>query len=251
MRLKDKAVVVTGGGSGIGRAMANLYAAEGARVLVADIAGDSVEETLAEIKKAGGVAAGFVGDVSKDADVCKMIDTAVSTFDRLDVLCNNAGVLDRLTPAADVTDALWEKVLGVNLDAVFFACRKAIPIMIERGGGAILNTASAAGLGGGRGGAAYTASKWGVVGLTKSIAWYYGDKKIRCNAICPGGVETPLVSRESFHQGGFDKMQPSFAYMRRYGKPQEVAQAALFLVSDESRFVNGDVMIIDGGWTLT
>ncbi|MBZ0252525.1 MAG: SDR family NAD(P)-dependent oxidoreductase [Candidatus Methylomirabilis sp.] len=142
MRLKDKAVVVTGGGSGIGRAMANLYAAEGARVLVADIVGDAVEETLAEIKKAGGTASGFVGDVSKDADVCKMIDVAVSTFDRLDVLCNNAGVLDRLTPAADVTDALWEKVLGVNLDGVFFACRKAIPIMIERGGGSRARCAS-------------------------------------------------------------------------------------------------------------
>ncbi|GIV76030.1 glucose 1-dehydrogenase [Litorilinea aerophila] len=249
MKLDNRVAIVTGAGSGIGRAMATLFAAEGARVVVADIVAERVDETVAAIRTAGGEATGFVGDVSSPEDVARMIDLASETYGRLDILCNNAGIMDRMAPAADVPLDLWERVLRINLTGPFLACRKAIPLMRAQGGGVILNTASVAGLHGGRAGAAYTASKHGVIGLTRNIAYMYATEGIRCNAICPGGTETAIGLGGEPNEFGLNRMQLGAASMPRTGKPEEIARVALHLVSDDSSFVNGAVVVVDGGWS--
>lgn len=249
MRLKNKVAVITGAGSGIGRAMATLFASEGARVVVADIVQERVDEVVAAIKADGGEATGFIVNVAEEADVEKMLMTAVDTYGRLDILCNNAGVMDRMTPVADVTDELWQRVISINLTGPMMAMRRAIPMMIEQGGGVILNTASTAGLHGAHAGAAYVASKHGLVGLTKNTAYMYAQKGIRCNAICPGGVETAIGVGGEPNEFGMGRMQAGAGSMPRVGKPQELANVALMLVSDEASFVSGSIVTVDGGWT--
>jgi len=248
-RLSEKVVVITGAGSGIGRAMATLFAQEGAKVVVADIVEERVAEVVEEIKQAGGAATGTIVNVAAENDVGGMIDKAVEVYGRLDILCNNAGVMDRMAPAHEVSDELWARVLGINLTGPFMAARKAIPIMREQGSGVILNTSSLSGLFGGRAGAAYTASKHGLIGLTKSIAFMYAAEGIRCNAICPGGVETAIGVGGQPSAFGYGRMQLGFGTNPRLGQPEEIARVALTLVSDESSFVNGAVVVIDGGWS--
>ncbi|MCA9773603.1 MAG: glucose 1-dehydrogenase [Myxococcales bacterium] len=250
MRLKDKVAVVTGGGSGIGEAMCARFAAEGARVIVADVSAQGAEKVVAAIKAAGGTAAAAVGDISKEADAQGIVRVAKETFGRLDILCNNAGIIDKLTPLGELEDGLWDAVIGVNLTGTMRMTRAALPVMVEQGGGVILNTASHAGIHGGRGGAAYTASKHGVIGLTRSVAWFYADKKIRCNAICPGGISTPLAKSTGSmpSSSGLSKMQPYFPTIPPYGKPEEVAATALFLVSDEASYISGAALTVDGSW---
>jgi len=185
MRLQDKVAVITGAASGIGRSMARCFAAEGAQVVAVDLDGDRLEKVAAELD-----CEAVVADITS-AEGLKAI-----TDRRVDILCNNAGILDRLTPLLDVDDALWDQILSVNLTAPFKLCRAVLPGMIEAGGGTIVNTCSAASLSGGRAGCAYTASKHGLLGLTRSIAWYYGEKGIRCNAIAPGAIQTKMHMRE-------------------------------------------------------
>jgi NAD(P)-dependent dehydrogenase (short-subunit alcohol dehydrogenase family) len=248
MKLQDKVCIITGAGSGIGRAMALRFAQEGARLVLTDVVPERVEEVTAAVREAGAVATGVVGDISSDADVGRVIDAAVRDFQRIDVLCNNAGIMDRFVPLDQVTDEHWEKVLGINLEGAFFACRRAIPIMLEQGGGAIVNTASAAALAGGRGGAAYTVSKHGLLGLTRHIAWFYGPKGIRANAICPGAITTGIGVGGEPNPAGFERMRPHFRTVPPPAEAGEVAGAALFLASGDSSYVNGAALAVDGGW---
>lgn len=248
MRLQDKVAVITGAGSGMGREMAKLFAAEGAKVVAADIVPAGVEQVVSEIQAAGGTATAVVANVAKQEDVEAMIDTAVRTYGRLDVLVNNAGIMDRATPVADCSDELWNRVMAVNLNGPFYACRLAIPIMVQQGGGSIINTASVAGVRGGAAGVAYTSSKHAVLGLTKNIAAHYASDKIRCNAICPGAVATAIGIGGEPHQGGLAQLMKASATSPRVAQPQEIATVALFLASDDASFVNGVALVADGGW---
>jgi NAD(P)-dependent dehydrogenase (short-subunit alcohol dehydrogenase family) len=246
-RLDDKVAIVTGAASGIGKAMAVLFAREGAEVVASDILSEALHDVVSEINASGGKAVGVTANVAEESDIAAMVETAINSFGRIDILCNNAGVLDGMTPITEVTDELWERIIGINLNGPFRTCRKVIPIMLEQGGGVILNTASAAGLFGCRGGVTYTTSKHAVVGLTKNIAFTYAQKGIRCNAICPGGVETNIVGG-AFNEFGFSRMGLGVPLMPRMGKPEEVATVALMLVSDDGSFVNGVAMPVDAGW---
>jgi len=249
VRLEGKVAVITGAGSGIGRAMAERFTAEGAAVVVADVVEDRVREVVSRLQAAGRRAVGFVGDVGAETDAERMIDSAVEAFGRLDILCNNAGIMDGVTPAGDLPLELWERVLRVNLTGPFLVCRKAIPIMRAQGGGAILNTGSIGGLHGGRAGAAYTASKHGLVGLTRNIAFMYAGEGIRCNVLCPGAVETAIGLGGEPNTFGLARLQLGMGTMPRVAKPEEIAAVAAFLVSDEASYVNGAVVVVDGGWT--
>jgi len=249
MKLKNKVALVTGAGSGIGRAMATLFAAEGAHVIVADIVAERVDEVVDTIKKTTGQAMGALVNIAAPLEIDNMIDTALEEYGRIDILCNNAGVMDRMTPVADLTDDLWERVLRINLTGPMMTIRRVIPIMLDQGGGVILNTASTAGLRGSHAGAAYTASKHGLVGLTKNTAYMYATQGIRCNAICPGGTETAIGVGGDPNEFGMGRMQAGAGSMPRIGKPEELANVALLLVSDESSFVNGAIIPVDGGWT--
>jgi NAD(P)-dependent dehydrogenase (short-subunit alcohol dehydrogenase family) len=191
--LEGSSVVVTGGASGIGRAAALRFAAEGANVVVADINADAAKAVVAEIEAAGGSAVLVAGDLSDQAVTDEVVATAVNTFGSLDVLVNNAGVMDSMSAAADVSDAEWERVIRINLTAPFLLTRAALPHMLAKGKGAIVNTASEAALRGSAAGAAYTASKHGLVGLTRSVAVMYRDSGIRANAIAPGGTRTGIT----------------------------------------------------------
>ena len=249
MKLENKVAIITGAGSGIGRAMALTFSGAGATVVLGDINEDGVGGTLTAVEEQWGRGAIVVGDVGLVETARELIGRTHKDFGRVDILCNNAGILDSLTPAADCSDELWDQVIRVNLTGPMRISREALPVMIEQGEGVILNTASVASSGGGRGGAAYTASKHGVLGLTRSIAWYYGDRGIRCNAIAPGAIMTPM-SMQMPHEGGLQKLSPYLPVIKRYGEPEEVANAAMFLVSDEAKYLNGSVLTVDGGWTL-
>ena len=248
MRLKDKVAVITGAGSGMGKEMAKLFAAEGAKVVAADIVPTGVEQVVAEIIAAGGTATAVVANVAKEEDVEAMINTAVNNYGRLDVLVNNAGIMDRATPVADCSDELWNRVMAVNLNGPFYACRLAVPIMQKQGGGSIINTASVAGVRGGAAGVAYTSSKHAVLGLTKNIAAYYAKDGIRCNAICPGGVATAIGLGGEPHAEGLARLMKVAETSPRTAQPQEIATVALFLASDDASFVNGVALVADGGW---
>jgi len=248
MLLENRVVIITGAASGIGRAMARRFAKEGAKLILADLQEERLTKVADELKATGAEVVHRITDVGSTIESEAMIANAVEAFGRLDVLCNNAGVLDNLTPVEDTSDELWDRVMRVNAKGPFLASRAALKLMVEQGSGSIINTSSAAGLRGGRGGGAYTASKHAVVGLTRSIAWYYGSKGVRCNAIAPGAIMTAMAGGFIPHQGGFDAYQPHFQMVPPHGKAADVADVALFLASDESRYVNGAVLPVDGGW---
>jgi len=229
--------------------MALLFAAEGAKVVVADIAAEKVANVAAEIQAGGGTATAVVVDVANEEQVNRMVDTAVDEYGRLDILVNNAGVVDAIMPAGEAEPSLWRRVLSINLDGTFYACHRALPIMEKQGSGSIVNVASVAGVRGGRGGAAYTASKHGMVGLTMAIAQYYLTKGIRCNVLCPGSIETGIPIGGQAHKEAMERLMHLAAVGPRLGKPEEVARVALFLASDEASYVNGAVLLADGGWT--
>ena len=246
--LDGQVAVITGAASGMGRAMARRFAAEGARLVLADLQTEKLAKVAGELAEAGHEVAYEVVDVSEAADVERLIGRAQSDFGAVNTLCNNAGILDNLTPLHDTDEALWDRLLGVNAKGPFLASRLAVKLMMDQGGGSIINTASAAGNHGGRGGAAYTASKHAVVGLTKSIAWFYGPHNIRCNAICPGAIMTAMASSFTPHAEGFERYSKHFPTVPPFGKARDIADVAVFLASDEARYVNGAVIPVDGGW---
>jgi 3-oxoacyl-[acyl-carrier protein] reductase len=245
-RLDGKVALITGAGSGIGRASAERFAAEGARVVVVDLKGEA--ETAAAIEAAGGEALALTTDVADEDAVATMAEMAIERFGRVDVLMNNAGVLDDYLAAADTPTAVWDRVLGVNLGAQFFTARALVPQMLERGDGAIINVASTAGLNGGNGGVAYTASKHGVIGFTRQLAFDYARKGIRCNVICPGAVETGMTKEIFASPDAAVMAAVESAPIGRWAQPDELANVALFLASDEASFVNGAVYLVDGGF---
>ncbi|UTR10383.1 SDR family oxidoreductase [Evansella sp. LMS18] len=250
MRLEGKVAVVTGAASGMGKAIAELYAKEGAKVVLADLNVDGVEKLAEEITENGGTATAVKVNVAELQDVENMIDTAVKEYGTLDILVNNAGIMDGFEPVGDISDEKWELIFDVNTKGVMRAMRKAIPIFLEKENGVIINVASTGGFSGAHAGAAYGASKHAVIGLTKNTGFMYAKKGIRCNAIAPGAVETNIGSSMSnINQFGMERAGMTHGLSPRSGKPEEIAQAALFLASEESSFVNGTVVTVDGGWT--
>lgn len=250
MRLQDKVAVVTGAGSGMGKAIATLYAQEGAKVVVSDINEASAKAVAEDIKANGGEATFVVANVGKEEDIQNLIDTTVNTYGTVDILVNNAGIMDSMEPAGDIVDDKWERIFAINTTSVMRATRKVLPIFLEKQKGVIVNIASAGGLHGARAGAAYTASKHAVVGFTKNTGFMYAQQGIRCNAIAPGGVETNIASTmTNINHFGASRQQLGMAINPRAGKSEEIAQVALFLGSDESSFVNGTVVTADAGWS--
>lgn len=250
MKLENKVAVVTGAASGMGKAIAELYAKEGAKVIVADLNVEGAKAVADGITNNGGVAMAIQANVAKLEDIENMIETAVKEYGTLDILVNNAGIMDGFEPVGDIHDERWDLIFDINTKGVMRAMRKAIPIFLEKGNGVIVNIASTGGLNGAHAGAAYGASKHAVVGLTKNTGYMYANKGIRCNAIAPGGVETNIASSmKNINEFGFDRTKAVQGVMPRTGKPEEIAKVALFLASDESSFVNGTVVVADAGWT--
>ncbi len=250
MKLEGKVAVVTGAASGMGKAIAELYAKEGAKVLVTDVNLEGAEKVVEDITNNGGTAKALQVNVAKLEDIEGMIDTAVKEFGTLDILVNNAGIMDGFEPVADIQDDRWDLIFDINTKGVMRSMRKAIPVFLEKGKGTIINIASTGGLNGAHAGAAYGASKHAVVGLTKNTAFMYAQEGIRCNAIAPGAVETNIsASMKNINEFGMGRSRLAQAVIPRVGQPEEIANAALFLASEDSSFVNGTVLVVDGGWT--
>ncbi|GAA2259532.1 3-ketoacyl-ACP reductase [Streptomyces ruber] len=247
--LAGRGVVVTGAGSGIGRAAAVKFARAGAKVLVADLNPTGAAETVQEIEKAGGTGLAVVGDLSDRQVADQVVTRAVEEFGTLDVLVNNAGIMDRMSALGETDDAEWERVIRVNLTAPFLLTRAALPHMLAAGGGSVVFTASEAGLRGGAAGAAYTASKHGVVGLVKNLAVMYRKQNIRANAIAPGPTATGIqVDAAPDAHGPALIGRLIGANIGRLGTAEEQADAILWLASDAAAFVNGAVLPVDDGW---
>lgn len=250
MRLKDKVAIVTGAAAGMGKAIAESYAKEGASVAVSDINLKGATKVAEAITAAGGNAFAIKTDVSSLEELTALFEKTTETYGRLDILVNNAGVMDNVDPVGDLTDDKWDFVMNVNAKSVMQATRLAIPIFLEQGNGTIVNNISVGGLYGARAGAAYTASKHAVVGLTKNTGFMYGTKHIRCNGFAPGGVATDIgQSQTNLNEFGTQRQMSGIGSNIRVGESEEVAHLAVFLGSDESSFINGQVIAIDGGWT--
>lgn len=244
-----KVAYVTGGAAGIGRATAVAFAEAGANVTVVDVNRAGAEETAKQIEKLGRRALVVQADVSRDEDTPRAIDETIATFGRLDYAFNNAGIEGR--PGVTVVDLKteeWDRIIGVNLRGVFLGLKYQIPHMLKQGGGAIVNCASVAGIVGFQGIPAYTASKHGVVGLTKTTALDYATKNIRVNAIAPGVTDTPMIERFSGGTEEGRKMMAGLAPMGRMAKPEEMASAVVWLCSDGASYVTGHTLAVDGAY---
>ena len=249
MRLEGKVAVITGAGSGMGRVAAQMFGAEGAKVVVAEFAADAGEETVRRVADAGGEASFVKADVSREEDARAMVDHAVERFGRIDVLYNNAGIMPEADHSVTDTDvAVWDQVMAVNLRGVFLGCKYAIPRMVEQGSGSVINISSfVAILGCSVPQDAYTASKGAVLSLTRSLAVQFGPKGVRSNAICPGPIETPLLMDWLLRDEAAKQLRLARNPTGRFGKPEEIVNAAIYLASDESRWTNGAHFVIDGG----
>ncbi len=251
-RLEGKVAVITGAGSGMGRAMANLFAKEGAKVVAADIADKALAEVVEEVKAAGGEITGVKVNVADQAQCENMVNTAVEKYGRIDVLCNNAGIMDHNAGVGEVSNEDWQRVLAVNLTGPMYATRAAVPHMVKQHGGSIVNTASVAGVEGAAAGVAYTVSKHGVVGFTKNTAWRYQPDGIRCNAIVAGAVATNIqqsMDMTKVDPGGSARWGVYYQVIPGTLQPLDIANLALFLASDESKMINGAIIPADAGWT--
>jgi NAD(P)-dependent dehydrogenase (short-subunit alcohol dehydrogenase family) len=245
----DKVAFVTGAANGIGRATALAFAREGANVVVADVSEEGNQETSRMIEELGGRALAVRCDVSRAEDVKAALDKALDVFGRLDFAFNNAGVEQPITATSEITEEEWNRIIRINLTGVFLGMKYEIPLMLKQGGGAIVNTASGAGVKGFAGQAAYAAAKHGVVGLTKSAALDYASQNIRINAVCPGIIATPMMDR--FTGGTHEGEQRVITQepIGRMGKPEEIAATVVWLCSDAAAFVVGHAMVVDGGQT--
>ncbi len=247
----DRSVIITGAGSGIGRASALQVAALGAHTVVSDLNAETAGETVRLIEEAGGSASASVGDISDPAVVDAVVAEAAA-HGPLRGLVNNAGVMDVFAGAGETDDATWERCLRVNLTAPFLLTRAVLPSMLEAGGGSIVNIASEAGIRGAAAGAAYTASKHGVVGLTRNTAYVYARRGVRTNAVLPGGVATNImdsIDPSKIDQAGMGAITPVHQTAIRNAEPAELAALVAFLIADESSNVNGAIIPSDGGWS--
>lgn len=245
MSFENKVVLVTGGGSGMGRAMVTEFAAKGAKVAAADINLESAQSAVEGIDGALAVKV----DISDPGSVAQAVAEVLGWSGRIDVLCNNAGIIDSFRPAHEISIDEWNRNIAVNLTGPFLMAREVIPTMLEQGGGAIINTASLSSFSAAGGGTAYTAAKHGVLGLTRQLTFDYGRKGIRVNAICPGATKTGLTMPE----GGSDTLPENEEEILRtpagrWCEPEEIAKLAVYLASDDADFIHGTAMVIDGGW---
>lgn len=246
MRLVNKVAVVTGGGSGIGRATALRFATEGAKVAVADIDELGGEETVSLIKNAGGEAFFQKTDVSQGTQIKELIDRTVEQYSALNIMFNNAGINNSELKSVDITEEEWDRVIDINLKSVFFGIKYSVPEMIKCGGGSIINTSSLLGLKGQKYLSPYNASKGGVIILTKNAALEYGKNSIRVNAIAPGVIDTKIIKEWRNNERKWPIISRANA-LGRIGQPEEVANAVLFLASDEASFITGATLSVDGG----
>jgi NAD(P)-dependent dehydrogenase (short-subunit alcohol dehydrogenase family) len=252
MRLKNKAVVVTGASSTLGRVICDVFSREGARVLAVAMGRRRLDELAEHAARHGGEVVPFVGDMINKDHIVEMIDEAVRLFGKVDVLVNNAGIMDDYSPVGEFDDATFEKIMILNLGAPAYAMRRVIKEFEAQGGGVIINIASVGGLFGCRAGAAYTASKHGLIGLTKNTAYMYANKNIRCNAICPGSISKEFESQEflgRLNERGKAIAEKGMSLVERPGESDEIADVAVYLASDSSSYINGQALVVDGGWT--
>ncbi len=251
-KLENKVSIVTGAGAGMGKAIAILFASEGSKVVATDIDPTRLDLLKKEISAFGGEVTTLVADMAKEDDIEKMINVAVEKYGTLDILVNNAGIMDNFQPVAELDNQMWEKVMKVNLEGPFKAMRSAIKIFLAKGSGNIINIASLGGLKGGVAGAAYTTSKHALVGLSKNTGYLYSKSGIRCNTIAPGAVNTSIADTIDFSKITplvNERIMTGLALNPRAGESSEIATAALFLASDDSSFVNAQVLVVDGGWS--
>lgn len=260
LTLTGQVAIVTGGGSGIGRAIARAIAAAGAQVVVADILPKGGRETVELIAQAGGSAMYLSTDVSRWEDVDRLVAVTEENYGPLDILANCAGVFDGYAGCEETTEALWDRVIGINLRGAFLMCKRALQSMAQRGRGSIINVSSVAAERGSADGLSYTVSKAGLVGLTKRLAVEYAERGINVNAILPGVIETPIRQNSAEVLGevappmqrGVGVSPELFRALvpaNRRGQPEEVAALAVFLASDLSRYIHGQAIAVDGGWT--
>jgi len=260
MSLADRTAVVTGAGSGLGRAIALALAARGARVAAVDLDAASAEETAKMIGAAGGRAGAFQADTSAAADVDRAMTAAVNRFGPLEIMVNNAGILDGYFSVDEMSEAVWRRVIDIDLTGVFLGCKRALAEMLPRGRGRIVNMASVAGLNGSGGGAAYIAAKHGVVGLTRQMAVAYSARGITVNAVCPGAIPTGLRKNSQGILGPgvpdmsgrgvavSDEQVRALVPAGRRGTVEDIASAVCYLASDEAGYITGHTMVVDGGW---
>lgn len=250
MSLENKVVLLTGASSGIGYAIGKLFAEKGATVYAMARRLEKLEELKAEVEGLTGKVVPVQGDVSSDEDIKNAVDLVMKESGRIDVLINNAGILDDYKSLGNMTDELWDKVFSINVTGVMKASRAVIPHMLEQKKGVILNTASVGGLHGMRGGLAYVASKHAVIGMTKNIGYTYHDDGIRCVAVAPGGVATDIGNKVGDpDMKTLDKLMGLAHLFPKVGQPIELANVYAFLASDEASFINGTTVVVDGGWT--
>lgn len=249
MRLEGKVAIITGAGSGMGRVAAQLFAAEGARIVVAEFDEGAGNQTVESVLEAGGDATFVRTDISSEADAKAMVDHAVARYGRVDVLYNNAAIMPEPDHSVIDTDvATWDRVMAVNVRGVFLGCKYAIPPMLAQGSGSVINISSfVALLGCSVPQDAYTASKGAVLSLTRSLAVQFGGRGVRSNAICPGPVETPMLMEWLLKDEAAKQLRLARNPTGRFGKPEEIVNAAIYLASDESRWTNGAHFVIDGG----
>ena len=249
MRLADKVAIITGAGSGMGRVAAEMFAAEGAKVVAADFDSRHGTETVEAVEAAGGEAVFVQADVSQETDAAAMVAAAMDRYGRVDVLYNNAGIMPEADHSVTDTDvAVWDQVMAVNVRGVFLGCKYAIPRMVEQGSGSVINISSfVALLGCSVPQDAYTASKGAVLSLTRSLAVQFGPQGVRSNAICPGPIETPMLMDWLVKDEAARNLRLGRNPTGRFGKPEEIVNVAIYLASDESRWTNGAHFVIDGG----
>jgi len=251
LELESRIAIVTGGGSGIGRAISRLYAAEGAKVVIGDIKADS-EVTVEDIRKHGDDAIFVRTDVRDPSQVRRLLDVAVEKYGGIDIVCNNAGI-ELVRRLVDTTEEEWDMVINTNLRSSFLVSKYALPRMIRKGKGVIINIASQLGLVGFENLTVYCASKGGLILLTKAMALEYAKHGIRVNCICPGAIDTPMLEREVKLMEDPDEARRMFVSkhpLGRLGTPEEIAQAALFLASDRASFITGESLVVDGGYVI-
>jgi NAD(P)-dependent dehydrogenase (short-subunit alcohol dehydrogenase family) len=251
-KLENKVAIITGAGAGMGKAITLLFVNNGCKVIAADINQDRLNTLDAEVKKLGGIITTIKANMANEVDVDAIISLAKTTYGTLHILVNNAGVMDNFQPVGEVDNETWDHVMKVNVDGPFKAMRAAIKIFMENGSGNIINIASIGGLKGGVAGAAYTTSKHALIGLTKNTGHVYAKSGIRCNAIAPGAVATSIgetIDMTKITPMVQDRIMTGMALNPRIGEPNEIATAALFLASDDASFINGAVLVVDGGWS--